>query len=77
MSDKKLNEGEVYLSLGLDVGLLLKESHKAIAEGRDKVYLAAFKNDKEGDNLPIYQSHGVGVWKRKKGENNKPNEELI
>jgi len=68
MTEKKLEDGEMYLSLGLEVGLLLKEAHKALIEGRDKVYLVAFKNDKEGDSVPAYHSQGVGVWKRKKGE---------
>lgn len=67
-----LKEGDKYLSVSVSVGEALFQCHKAIGEGKDKITLAAFKNEKGGiNNAPEWHSQFIGVWEKIKGENKK------
>ena len=67
MSEKNvLKEGEVYLSIALDVDYLLAKFERAIVNGDKHVWVAAFKNEVVNDNQPIYRSDSVAIWRKTK-----------
>jgi len=66
MTNNKLNVGDEYLSIALDVDILLAKVQRAIVAGKEKVYVAAFKNKDAEPHQPIYKSDSVAIWKKKK-----------
>ena len=66
MTKTTLKEGEVYLSIALDVDILLAKVQRALINREEKIYIAAFKNENALENQPIYKSDSVAIWKRKK-----------
>jgi len=77
-SKKTLEKGSKYLSIGLDAGKMLALAHMALAQGEDKIFIPAFKQESDNPQAPVYASVGCGVWIRKKGDSeDKVEEERI
>lgn len=75
---KKDENVRKYLSVSVDVGYLLKISHKALIEGKDRANLYFNQNEryKQGLNKPLFRGKYGAVWLNKEIKDKKPSDEI-
>lgn len=78
MNEQNNEKVRKYLSVSVDVGYLLKISHKALIEGKDKANLYFNENEgyKQGLNKPLFRAMYGAVWLNKEIKDKKPSEEI-
>ena len=70
-----------YLNISLDLGKVLELAEQAkqlILEGKNKISIAAFENNKRTSlEAPQYVANGIAVWNKEKTEESTVTEENI